>query len=484
MHSNDRHSFVAQFFPGRSNDGYLVPLTRIVYIESTDFRMDDARGYYGLAPGKSVLLRYACVIECTGFIVGPGGDVIEVHCRRHTLVDGERPPKGVLNWVGQPAPGLEPLRFEARLFDAILRPTATEPTNDRTDDWIQDLNPASLEVVRGSSVTAAECAFAALTRSGTVVAWGSPEEGSDSSTVQHLLVDVVSVTAADRAFAALTRSGTVVTWGDSRFGGDSSDVQHLLVDVVSVKATQCAFAAMTHTGTVVSWGSDYSEGDYFRVVMADVVTLTVGTSAFAALTRSGTVATWGYCDFGGDSSDVQHLLVDVASVTSGGGAFAALTRSGAVVTWGGTQWGGDSSDVQHLLVDVVSVTAVSCGMFAALTRSGTVVTWGGAEYEFGGQSSAVRDLLGPEYVFRGDSTAVQHLLVDVTSVTATRYAFAALTRSGTVVTWGDPELGGDSAAVQHLLVDVVGVTASECSFAAVTRSGTIVVWGWPYNSDE
>ena len=79
--------------------------------------------------------------------------MIEVHCRRHTLVDGERPPKGVLNWVGQPAPGLEPLRFEARLFDAILRPTATEPTNDRTDDWIQDLNPASLEVVRGSYAT-------------------------------------------------------------------------------------------------------------------------------------------------------------------------------------------------------------------------------------------------------------------------------------------------------------------------------------------
>ena len=247
------------------------------------------------------------------------------------------------------------------------------------------------------------------------------------------------------AFAALTRSGTVVTWGHPECGGDSSAVRHLLVDVASVTAAECAFAALTRSGTVVAWGSP---------------------------------------EEGSDSSAVQHLLVDVVSVTAADRAFAALTRSGTVVTWGDSRFGGDSSDVQHLLVDVVSVTAVSCGMFAALTRSGTVVTWGGAEYEFGGQSSAVRDLLGPEYVFRGDSTAVQHLLVDVTSVTATGYAFAALTRSGTVVTWGDPELGGDSAAVQHLLVDVVGVTASECSFAAVTRSGTIVVWGWPYNSDE
>ena len=40
---------------------------------------------------------------------------------------------------------------------------------------------------------------------------------------------------------------------------------------------------------------------------------------------------------------------------------------------------------------------------------------------------------------------------DVASVTATHGAFAALTRSGTVVAWGDPEDGGDSSAVQHLL---------------------------------
>ena len=181
-------------------------------------------------------------------------------------------------------------------------------------------------------------AFAALTRSGTVVAWGHPEYGGDSAAVQHLLVDVASVTATGYAFAALTRCGTVVNWG--RYGGDSSAVQHLLVDVVSVTAAQ--------------------------------------NGAFAALTRAGTVVTWGIPECGGDSSDVQHLLVDVASVTATDSAFAALTRSGTVVAWGWPDYGGDSSAVQHLLVDVVSVTATKFA-FAALTRSGAVVTWGGRQ---------------------------------------------------------------------------------------------------------
>lgn len=34
-----------------------VPFSKVLYIESTDFRLEDSKDYYGLAPGKSVLLR-------------------------------------------------------------------------------------------------------------------------------------------------------------------------------------------------------------------------------------------------------------------------------------------------------------------------------------------------------------------------------------------------------------------------------------------
>ena len=43
-----------------------MPFSRVVYIEQSDFRMKDSKDFYGLAPGKSVLLRY--VENCRNYI--------------------------------------------------------------------------------------------------------------------------------------------------------------------------------------------------------------------------------------------------------------------------------------------------------------------------------------------------------------------------------------------------------------------------------
>ncbi|KAJ6794146.1 glutamine--tRNA ligase [Iris pallida] len=40
---------------------YKIPFTNVVYIERTDFRLKDSKDFYGLAPGKSVLLRQVCL---------------------------------------------------------------------------------------------------------------------------------------------------------------------------------------------------------------------------------------------------------------------------------------------------------------------------------------------------------------------------------------------------------------------------------------
>jgi glutaminyl-tRNA synthetase len=44
-------------FPGRGDAGYMVPFGKVCYIERSDFQEDDSKGYYGLAPGKTVMLR-------------------------------------------------------------------------------------------------------------------------------------------------------------------------------------------------------------------------------------------------------------------------------------------------------------------------------------------------------------------------------------------------------------------------------------------
>lgn len=54
-------------FPGRSEVGYTVPFSKVCYIEATDFRESDYKDYYGLAPGKSVMLRYLShIARCSG----------------------------------------------------------------------------------------------------------------------------------------------------------------------------------------------------------------------------------------------------------------------------------------------------------------------------------------------------------------------------------------------------------------------------------
>ena len=54
------------------------------------------------------------------------------------------------------------------------------------------------------------------------------------------------------AFAALRGDGSVVTWGDPRWGGDSSTVQEQLKKVQRIQATGGAFAAVLDSGSVVT----------------------------------------------------------------------------------------------------------------------------------------------------------------------------------------------------------------------------------------
>ena len=85
-------------------------------------------------------------------------------------------------------------------------------------------------------------------------AWGCPEYGGDSSTVQDQLRHVKQVQATWFAFAAILADGSLVTWGDPSKGGDSSRVQDQLINVQQICGTHSAFAGILADGTVVTWG--------------------------------------------------------------------------------------------------------------------------------------------------------------------------------------------------------------------------------------
>ncbi|CAE7816683.1 unnamed protein product [Symbiodinium sp. CCMP2456] len=137
-------------------------------------------------------------------------------------------------------------------------------------------------------------------------------------------------------------------------------------------------------------------------------------------------------------------------------AWAHLAGEGSVTTWGLGD-GSDSSRVEHQLQNVRSIVATSSA-FAALRKDGTVVTWGNPN-------------LG------GDSTAVQHQLREVQSLAASDAAFAALLASGGVVTWGDACDGGDCEKVRDELTGVTKIVGTCCAFAALLENGRVVTWG-------
>ncbi|GMP83345.1 hypothetical protein CsSME_00037294 [Camellia sinensis var. sinensis] len=124
---------------------YKVPFSNVVYIDHSDFRMKDSKDYYGLAPGKSVLLRYAFPIKCTDVILGDDKETI-LEVRAEYDPSKKTKPKGVLHWVAEPSSGVDPLKVEVRLFDRLF--LSENPAE--LDDWLGDLNPESKVVMPGA----------------------------------------------------------------------------------------------------------------------------------------------------------------------------------------------------------------------------------------------------------------------------------------------------------------------------------------------
>ncbi|KMZ68009.1 Glutamine--tRNA ligase, Glutamate--tRNA ligase [Zostera marina] len=138
----------AKMWPDAQNDDtssfYKIPFTNTVYIENSDFRTKDSKDYYGLAPGKSVLLRYAFPIKCTEVIYGDDGKSI-MEIRAEYDPSKTTKPKGVLHWVAQPSPGVDPLKVEVRLFEKLF---LSEDPTELDDKWLSDINPHSKEVIK------------------------------------------------------------------------------------------------------------------------------------------------------------------------------------------------------------------------------------------------------------------------------------------------------------------------------------------------
>jgi len=124
-----------------------VPLTGELWIERDDFLMEAPKKWFRLAPGREVRLRYGCLFTCTDVVTGAGGEIAEVRgtwdpqSLGGAAPDGRRV-KGTLHWVS----AAHAVDADVRLYDRLF--SVEDPS--ATDDFLDHLNPASLEVIGGA----------------------------------------------------------------------------------------------------------------------------------------------------------------------------------------------------------------------------------------------------------------------------------------------------------------------------------------------
>ncbi|KAF8897714.1 glutamine-tRNA ligase [Infundibulicybe gibba] len=123
-----------------------IPFTRTIYIEADDFRLEDSKDYFRLAPGKTVgLFQAPYPITCTSHKTDPvTGAVVELICR----LENEGPmkkPKAFIQWVAEHKPSGSPLIIdETRIFHRLFK-------SDRpSGDFKADIEPGSLEIIKGA----------------------------------------------------------------------------------------------------------------------------------------------------------------------------------------------------------------------------------------------------------------------------------------------------------------------------------------------
>jgi glutaminyl-tRNA synthetase len=129
-----------------------VLFSRVLYIEREDFREDPPKGFFRLAPGREVRLRYAYYITCTGVVRDEkSGEVVELRCTYDPATRGGDSPDGrkvkaTLHWVS----AAHSLEAEVRLYDYLL----SKPVPDEGDgaDFKSSLNENSLEILKTSRV--------------------------------------------------------------------------------------------------------------------------------------------------------------------------------------------------------------------------------------------------------------------------------------------------------------------------------------------
>ena len=138
-----------------------VPLGRRVFIERDDFMEDPPKKFFRLAPGAEVRLRWATVVKCKSVVKNERGEIAKLVCTYDPDAVGGQPKdgrkiKGTIHWVSAD----HAKTAEVRLYDRLFKDE--NPTH--AENFLDSLNPSSLEVITDAKVEPSVEAAKALER--------------------------------------------------------------------------------------------------------------------------------------------------------------------------------------------------------------------------------------------------------------------------------------------------------------------------------
>ena len=127
-----------------------VHFSKVILIEQDDFAENPPKDYKRLVPGGEVRLRGSYVIKCEQIIKNAAGEILELRCSYDPATLGKNPEgrkvKGVIHWVSE----AHSLPAEIRLYDRLF----SHPNPDTLDNFLDGINPNSLEILTDSRVEA------------------------------------------------------------------------------------------------------------------------------------------------------------------------------------------------------------------------------------------------------------------------------------------------------------------------------------------
>lgn len=127
-----------------------VPFSKELLIEREDFKAEANRKFFRLTLGKEVRLKNAYIIKGERVVKDSEGNITEIHCTYDPdsksgsgSEASMRKVKGTLHWVS----AADAISVEVRQYDRLF--TEASPDSNKEKDFLDYINPNSLEVVTG-----------------------------------------------------------------------------------------------------------------------------------------------------------------------------------------------------------------------------------------------------------------------------------------------------------------------------------------------